>query len=98
MGVTEPAERQRDSDLDLVRSLSFLHTVPEAMRELVVSSFEVRSYGFGECVVREGEHGDAFYVLVGGMARVVRIDAEGAETTLGMLRAGESFGEDALLD
>jgi CRP-like cAMP-binding protein len=46
----------------------------------------------GTVVVREGEPGDRFYVLVSGLARV----SQGSLGERSVLRAGEFFGEVAM--
>lgn len=45
----------------------------------------------------EGDPADAFFVMVSGRARVVKTGNNGEEMALGMLRAGDEFGESALL-
>jgi len=52
-----------------------------------------KRYGPGESIVREGDPGNAFYVILDGQ---VRVDPpKGSSATL---KAGDSFGEMALLD
>ncbi len=98
MAVTDPLrEAAGEPDLEVVGAMPIMLVLPEALRELVVGSFELRSYGFGEYVVRQGDDGDAFYVVIDGLLRVVIESPEG-ETTVDMMRTGESFGEVALLD
>jgi hypothetical protein len=48
-------------------------------------------------IVRQGQHGDAMYVVVEGEVRVLKIIG-GKETILATLSAGDCFGEIALLD
>ncbi len=48
-------------------------------------------------IFRQGDPGDKFYIIHSGKVRVFRKDAEGLETDLSVLGAGESFGEMALL-
>ena len=91
-------EQSRLDWLDPVRELPVMQLLTGPLRELVVNSFELRSYGFGEYLVVEGGEADAFYVLVEGLARVVTTGSDGNEKTLGVLRAGESFGERAFLE
>ena len=79
------------SDLPVFRFLP-----PEA-RQLVIDSCVPVSYSFGQSLVREGEDADAFFVLVSGQARVIKKGENGQEISLNVLRAGESFGEMALL-
>jgi ABC-type bacteriocin/lantibiotic exporter with double-glycine peptidase domain/CRP-like cAMP-binding protein len=71
--------------------------LPDAVRTLVIASFEPVSYGFGEVIVREGESADAFYVITDGLARVVRLLGDGNEVALGTLGRGDCFGETALV-
>lgn len=48
-------------------------------------------------LVRQGEHGDAMYVVLEGELRALTI-VEGKETTLATMGAGDCFGEISLLD
>ncbi|MGZ6249360.1 MAG: cyclic nucleotide-binding domain-containing protein, partial [Syntrophales bacterium] len=48
-------------------------------------------------IFRQGDPGDKFYIIHSGKVRVFRKDADGLETDLSVLGAGESFGEMALL-
>ena len=51
----------------------------------------------GEIVIREGENGDAFYIVASGILLVTRRDAHGVEVPLARLGEGAFFGEMALL-
>ena len=95
MSVIEQSQPER---LEAVRELPIMGMLAASLRELVIGSFEVRSYGFGEYLVIEGEEADAFYVLLEGMTRVVTTGSDGSERTLSVMRAGESFGERAFLE
>ena len=48
-------------------------------------------------IVRQGERGDAMYLILEGEVRALAI-VEGKESTLATMRAGEWFGEISLLD
>jgi CRP-like cAMP-binding protein len=48
-------------------------------------------------LVRQGEHGDAMYVILEGELRALTI-IEGKETTLATMGSGDCFGEISLLD
>jgi CRP-like cAMP-binding protein len=52
-----------------------------------------KRYGAGETIVRAGDPGNAFYVILDGQVRV-----EPPTRPSLMLKAGDSFGEMALLD
>ena len=64
------------------------------MKELVKvnNSFEHRDYGPDEIVVHEGDVAESLFVIVGGAASVTRGGVQ-----IALLRAGDHFGEMALL-
>lgn len=53
----------------------------------------VRRFGPGSTMVRTGDPGRSFYVMLDGRARVIRVDGRTRR-----LAAGDYFGEMALLD
>ena len=55
------------------------------------------TYADGEAVCRQGERGDALYVVQEGWVHVFREDG-GVETLLGRLGPGEIIGEIAVFD
>jgi len=79
-------------------SSAFLRLLPEEHRQTVASRFKEVRFGFGETIVREGEPGDAFYILTSGRARVFKLSNEGEEIALNVLKPGDEFGEMALLE
>jgi ATP-binding cassette subfamily B protein len=89
---------RHDSEIAILNFLK-LYTVlaplsPGEIRGLL-GRMEVREFGAGEPIVREGDVGDAFYILRTGSARVVK-DSENGRV-LGHLKPGDGFGELALL-
>jgi ATP-binding cassette subfamily B protein len=81
----------------LVASLPILGLLPESLRELIVDSFDERSYEFGESIVMAEEPADGFFVLVEGLARAVAVSVDGDEVSLNLFRQGDSFGEGTLV-
>ncbi|MGH2358789.1 MAG: cyclic nucleotide-binding domain-containing protein [Candidatus Limnocylindria bacterium] len=53
-----------------------------------------RNYAAGETIVQQGTTGTALYIILSGTARVEKADGE----RLGELRAGDFFGELALIE
>jgi CRP/FNR family transcriptional regulator, cyclic AMP receptor protein len=71
----------------------FSHLSKRQLRRLADSASEQR-YMEGASIVREGEEGDSFFVIVEGQARVT--DARGKK--INQLVPGDFFGEISLLD
>jgi CRP-like cAMP-binding protein len=75
-----------------LRGLELLDRMPKHDLEFVLASSEQRWYPAGTPIIRSGEAGDRFYVLLEGEAQVER-DGE----VIAGLERGDFFGETALL-
>jgi len=84
--------------LGLIRELNvFRHLPMENVRE-AFDRMQKLGKKAGEEVVKEGEKGDAYYLLVEGDAEVWRTDPFTDETScVAVLGPGDGFGEEALL-
>jgi CRP/FNR family transcriptional regulator, cyclic AMP receptor protein len=58
----------------------------------------VKKFPKGYTVVRQGEPGDIFYIVVSGVVKVALFNKDGKEIVLSVLKAGDFFGELSLLD
>lgn len=56
----------------------------------------IRRYPRNTIVVSEGDDTDSVYFIVSGTVKVFLSDSKGNEVVIGMLKAGDSFGEMAL--
>lgn len=61
-------------------------------------SLRVQSYARNTLIFRQGDPGDALHLITQGAVKIVLPSAEGEEAIIATLRAGEFFGELALLD
>src|SRR3970040_745761 len=57
-----------------------------------------RGYPKNSVILFEDDPGDALYVVVTGLVKVVLIGEDGREVILSVLREGDFFGEMALID
>ena len=81
----------------LLQSRAF-HRVPPANLQAVFMRLQRMTYSSGDVVIRQGEEGDFFYVIVSGRCSVSRetpLNREGIR--LAELGIGETFGEEALI-
>jgi CRP-like cAMP-binding protein len=75
----------------------FRELTPSEMDILISISKEKRAKK-NEVIFREGDIGDAFYLIVSGSIRISTIVPGIGEEALTILREGEYFGEMALID
>ena len=81
-----------DPEAGLLVTLPMFAPLPLAVTELLAAEIEPRQFPAGTVVIREGEPGDHFYLIVEGSAAV---SVHGAPRP--SLRRGDCFGEIALL-
>lgn len=85
-------DREALSQVFLFRELT-----PHEMNTLITISKEKRAKK-NEMIFREGDVGDAFYLIVSGSIRISTFVPGVGEEALTILREGEYFGEMALID
>jgi CRP-like cAMP-binding protein len=81
----------------LLQSRAF-HRVPPANLQAVFMRMQRMNYAAGDVVIRQGDEGDYFYVVVRGRCSVSRetpLNREGIK--LAELGMGDTFGEEALI-
>lgn len=83
---------------DFLRQVPLFTALDEAQLENLARLFSTRSYAKHAIIFQEGGEGDAFYILREGKVKVMLSDEEGREVIISVLRAGDTFGEMALLD
>jgi hypothetical protein len=79
-------------EVGLLRNLPMFAPLPLAVTELVAAEIEPHQYPAGAVIMREGEAGDQFHLIVDGSAAV---SVRGAPRP--SLHRGDCFGEIALL-
>jgi serine/threonine protein kinase len=81
----EPSDMERFS---LLRALPFFRDFPENELWEVMRISRWARFRPDTALIKEGDHGDSFFILAGGYVRVTR-----AKRTLSVLTAGDCFGE-----
>jgi CRP-like cAMP-binding protein len=80
-----------------LRRVKILAGLSDAQLERLAQLMELQRVAQWTVIVRQGEHGDAMYLILEGELRV-RLIASGKETILSTLGPGEFFGDMALFD
>ena len=87
------AELGQDERMELLRRVQLFHGVSDEDLATIAAKATEVSFDASRTIVRQGEVGTGFFMIVSGVARVIR-DGE----TLSRLGPGEFFGELSLLD
>jgi len=90
--------RKRKMYEELLAKVSILANLDAWERLTVADALEAASYDDGEAVVKQGERGDDFFIIVTGSATVTQYRKEGdASEEVGLLGPSDYFGEIALM-
>jgi serine/threonine protein kinase len=87
--ASEDKRGQSDTErFNLLRTLPFFRDFPENELWEVLRLSKWAKFRPDAVLIKEGDHGDSFYVLAGGYVRITR-----GKRTLNVLSAGDCFGE-----
>ena len=81
-----------------IRDLPLLARLPEGDLQALASRGVLRRFAAGSVIFREGDPGDALYVVVEGQVRITVLSGSGNEAIVATITTGDCFGEFALLD
>ncbi len=92
------AVAERATQADRAKRFQSITELRDAMRAFLHGGMHLprKTFQTGEIIVREGEKGDAAYMIVSGSCRAYR-DVGGVEETLSTMGPGDAFGEMALI-
>lgn len=80
-----------------LRALSLFRNVDHDILERLSRKFKGECYAPGAVIIRQGDPGDKFYIILSGKAEVTQKGKLGRDIRLGMINEGSYFGEIALL-
>ncbi len=92
----EESEVQREIIAEL-RNVDFLRELSDDEMRILAGAVRVHQFGAGEALVREGETGDALYIIRRGVVDVTAKGADGHPIHLNELTRPAFFGEMALM-
>src|SRR5438046_202510 len=84
--------------LSALRAVSVFGRLNPAQLALLASRLEVQSFGRRQTIFHQGDPGETLYVVACGQVRIYHPSAAGRELSVAIFRAGDFFGELALLD
>jgi len=96
-GFVVSAEGAAEVNAEWLRNVPLLETLSLPLLKEVAGLFITEQDPSGQVVVRQGEAGERFYVIVRGKVEVCKMNSAGREQRLAVLADGDYFGEIALL-
>ena len=82
---------------EFLKNCKFLDPLSNDQIGKVAGALDTLMYEDGDYIIRQGEHGDSFYIIEEGTVRCTQLKASGREIDLITLKAGDYFGEMALM-
>lgn len=95
---TNELEATRQQRRELIDGTSMFNGMGTEVSEFLVSHMSLRHLQPGDLVIQQGTYGRSWYILVRGSVQIEEEDASGERRILSFLRAGDAFGEAALLE
>lgn len=80
-----------------LKRVDFLHDLTEDEIKVLLPTVQIREYGAGETIVREGDEGDSFYIIRRGIVEVLVRAPDGSMRLVNSLGAPSFVGEAALM-
>ncbi|MEZ5542191.1 MAG: cyclic nucleotide-binding domain-containing protein [Pseudomonadota bacterium] len=97
-GAVKISERNEQDWMSRMLQSEAFSRLPPAEIQRLIRALEPVTYNAGDKVIRQGDDGDYFYIIREGSCSVTRLaSGKGWDVPLAELKAGDSFGEDALV-
>ncbi|MGZ5198816.1 MAG: peptidase domain-containing ABC transporter [Telluria sp.] len=90
------ASAQQQSPAEFLASVEILSPFSCDELERLASAAQVRAYAFGDTICKAGEPAEGLYVVRSGSVRLFS-DEHGKEISIGVRKAGDAFGDIAML-
>ncbi|XP_068792678.1 cGMP-dependent protein kinase 1-like isoform X2 [Struthio camelus] len=94
--ATSNAKQRRAEILGSLRAVHWLQGLSDTHLSKLLDAMEECTFAPGHVIIREGDEGENFYIILKGEVRVSR-KVDGKEKVIRVLGAGEHFGEISLL-
>jgi CRP-like cAMP-binding protein len=96
--ITEHYNLLPDEVIESLRRVELLKGLPDDELRALVEVMKGFKAGPGDCLFDEGDEDDRFFIVTEGAVEIVKAVPGGGEEKLAVRRAGEVFGEMALLN
>jgi cAMP-dependent protein kinase regulator len=96
--VKDASQAKRAKYEDFLQSVPILQSIDHYERSKIADTIKEHTYSAGEAVITDGEEGNVFFIIISGEAVATKtLNAGAAPTEVMQYKAGDYFGELALL-
>ncbi|MBN8530900.1 MAG: Crp/Fnr family transcriptional regulator [Alphaproteobacteria bacterium] len=83
---------------EIIRTLPLFSGLTEQERDTLLAGGHLRSCARGQTLFQHGEPVAHFYILISGTIQLFRVNAEGNEKTVNVLKSGQTLCESEIMD
>jgi ATP-binding cassette subfamily B protein len=95
-GTAAASDEQVQALADFLASVELLSMCSRDELQRLAAGAQIRSFAFGQTICSRGEHADGLFIVRSGSVRLF-VEESGKETSLGVRKEREVFGEIAML-
>lgn len=96
--MMKTGSQEREQNIKFLSSAKVLSGVPVDVLHKISDLLKREFYATGSTIIRQGDQGDKFYIIRGGSVTVTKRSNAGEVRIVGILKRGEYFGEQALIN
>lgn len=90
--LMENTSRKRRMYEEFLEEVTLLSSLEPYERHKIADALDTMTFADGDLVIRQGDFGDAFYIVESGDAVVTQTDDNGVEHVMNPLKKGDYFG------
>ena len=83
---------------DLIDKIPLFMSVPADERQRLIEIFHPIEYPPGSIIIREGDHGENFFIIIGGEVDIIKALGSPEERSFGIRTLGDFIGEMSLIE
>lgn len=95
--VTDLSEKKFDLYVGFLKKVELLSPLAEYERKKIAEALEELSFNIGHTIFKQGDEGDAMYLVYNGEVKISKSENGGAENEVARCKLGDYFGERALM-
>lgn len=96
--MMKTGNQEREQNIRFLSEVKVLKGLPVDVLHRIADLLKREFYATNNTIIRQGDQGDKFYIIRGGNVTVTKRSNTGEVRIVGMLKRGDYFGEQALIN